>query len=492
MLFKSKNVRATLTGLSSKEGLLLDIPSNGRLVACSGDTIRGVVQLEDPGKIESLSIEFAGYQYVSVEAMSTGYNTTGFNTVTALGGVDAQVGAARASAKPVNHRVATKLFSTVQHITKAEAGSAGGVVNFDFVFPDQDERGTRMPPSLQLESTRFAGGSVGYCRYQVTVLVERKSMGRTKSESIILPILYMPFSLSSSPPSLAPISTLLARTNPNEVADVPEKWKSEIVKDAWEVTASGGIGGLFKKKSRGDEATEGVVRIQFATPNLDLWPPSRPIPYHLLLTFTSRTPSSIDLTRSEISFDLKQRIQTNKRSAGVAKAFEEVIEPSRSSAMGSGSGTGVTVGPKGFGFELTKDGIWSGTEEDGDGWSKVMVQMGTVQINGLPTIFTDVTSLVYQLRMTINLPSDSAFADKKKTFVLDQPILSSPIYEGHPGLPSDEDQSLERRKLLEQMLKMVGKDYWEDEEDFGWFRGDPVGGLGMAGDSYKKLAIDTT
>lgn len=193
MLFKSKNIRATLTGLSSKEGLLLDIPSNGRLVACSGDTIRGVVQLEDPGKIESLSIEFAGYQvspdscpteitrsretrphahdpvlsldsqYVSVEAMSTGYNTTGFNTVTALGGVDAQVGAARASAKPVNHRVATKLFSTVQHITKAEAGSAGGVVNFDFVFPDRDERGTRMPPSLQLEFTRFAGGSVGYC-----------------------------------------------------------------------------------------------------------------------------------------------------------------------------------------------------------------------------------------------------------------------------------------------------------------------------------------
>jgi hypothetical protein len=102
-------------------------------------------------------------QYVSVEAISTGYNTTGFNTVTALGGVDAQVGAARASAKPVNHRVATKLFSTVQHISKAEAGSAGGVVNFDFVFPDQDERGTRMPPSMQLESTRFAGGSVGYC-----------------------------------------------------------------------------------------------------------------------------------------------------------------------------------------------------------------------------------------------------------------------------------------------------------------------------------------
>jgi hypothetical protein len=62
--------------------------------------------------------------------------------------------------------------------------------------------------------------------------------------------------------------------------------------------------------------------------------------------------------------------------------------------MRSGSGTGVTVGPKGFGFELTKDGIWSGTEEDGDGWSKVMVQMGTVQISGLPTIFTDVTSLV--------------------------------------------------------------------------------------------------
>jgi hypothetical protein len=94
--------------------------------------------------------------------------------------------------------------------------------------------------------------------------------------------------------------------------------------------------------------------------------------------------------------------------------------------------------------------------------------------------------------MTINLPSDSAFGDKKKTFVLGQPILSSPIYEGHPGLPSDEDQSLIRRKLSEQMLKMVGKDYWEDEEDFGWFRGDPVGGVGMAGDSYKKLAIDTT
>ena len=52
------------------------------------------------------------------------------------------------------------------------------------------------------------------------------------------------------------------------------------------------------------------------------------------------------------------------------------------------------VGSKGFGFEMTKDGIWSGTEEDGDGWSKVMVQMGTVQLNGLPTFFSDVMSLV--------------------------------------------------------------------------------------------------
>jgi hypothetical protein len=72
----------------------------------------------------------------------------------------------------------------------------------------------------------------------------------------------MPFSLSSSPPPLAPIAALLARTNPNQVPDVPEKWKAEVVKDAWEVAASGGIGGLFRKKSRGDEATEGVVRAQ--------------------------------------------------------------------------------------------------------------------------------------------------------------------------------------------------------------------------------------
>jgi hypothetical protein len=72
----------------------------------------------------------------------------------------------------------------------------------------------------------------------------------------------MPFSLSSAPPPLAPISALLARTNPNQVPDVPEKWKTEVVKDAWEVAASGGIGGLFRKKSRGDEATEGVVRVQ--------------------------------------------------------------------------------------------------------------------------------------------------------------------------------------------------------------------------------------
>ena len=119
---------------------------------------------------------------------------------------------------------------------------------------------------------------------------------------------------------------------------------------------------------------------QFSTPDLDLWPPGLPIPYHLLLTFTSRTPSTIDLTRSEISFDLKQRIQINKRSAGVAQAFEDILEP---------GSTG-----KQFGFEMTKDGIWSGNEEDGDGWSKIMVQMGTVQVTGLPSIFTSVMSLV--------------------------------------------------------------------------------------------------
>ena len=103
---------------------------------------------------------------MSVEAISTptAYSTRGLNTVTALGGSDAQVGAARASAKPVNHRIATKLFTTVLQISKAEAASTGGAVNFDFLVPDRDEKGERLPPSIQLQSTRFAGGSVGYCK----------------------------------------------------------------------------------------------------------------------------------------------------------------------------------------------------------------------------------------------------------------------------------------------------------------------------------------
>lgn len=62
MLFRSRSVRATFTGLTTKQGLILDVPRDGKLLVCSGDILRGVVQLDDPSKIESLVIEFAGYQ----------------------------------------------------------------------------------------------------------------------------------------------------------------------------------------------------------------------------------------------------------------------------------------------------------------------------------------------------------------------------------------------------------------------------------------------
>lgn len=82
----------------------------------------------------------------------------------------------------------------------------------------------------------------------------------------------------------------------------------------------------------------------------------------------------------------------------------------------------MTVGPKGFGFELTKDGIWSGTEEDGDGWSKVMVQMGTVQISGLPTIFTDVMSLVVSLSRS---KKQKVFTQSCASRLIEHPVVSS-------------------------------------------------------------------
>ena len=118
---------------------------------------------------------------------------------------------------------------------------------------------------------------------------------------------------------------------------------------------------------------------QFAIPNLDSWPYGRPIPYHLLITFTSQAPSTLDLTRSELLFSLEQRIQCRDHLTGVTEGFIESIEPGGKSSS--------------IGLEVLREGIWSGSEEAGDNWSKVLVQMGTIRIDGLPAFCSDTVDL---------------------------------------------------------------------------------------------------
>ena len=118
---------------------------------------------------------------------------------------------------------------------------------------------------------------------------------------------------------------------------------------------------------------------QFAVPNLDSWPHARAIPYHLLITFTSQTPSDLDLTRSERFFSLEQRIQCRDHLTGVTEGFVESIEPGGKSSS--------------IGLEVLREGIWSGSEEAGGDRSKVLVQMGTIRIDGLPAFCSDTVDL---------------------------------------------------------------------------------------------------
>lgn len=57
----------------------------------------------------------------------------------------------------------TQLFRVVRHVGQAEARSAEDGVQFEFVFPDRDNRGERLPPSLQLEGKRPSGTAGAYC-----------------------------------------------------------------------------------------------------------------------------------------------------------------------------------------------------------------------------------------------------------------------------------------------------------------------------------------
>lgn len=73
----------------------------------------------------------------------------------------------------------------------------------------------------------------------------------------------------------------------------------------------------------------------------------------------------------------------------MAQAFVEVVEPGPSTPN-----VNKEKDKAAFGFELTKDGIWSESREDGDGWHKVMVQMGTIRVVGMPTVLTDIMNLI--------------------------------------------------------------------------------------------------
>lgn len=118
---------------------------------------------------------------------------------------------------------------------------------------------------------------------------------------------------------------------------------------------------------------------QFAVPNFDSWPHARAIPYHLLITFTSQTPSDLDLTRSERFFSLEQRIQCRDHLTGVTEGFTALIE--------SGKPSDSIIS------EVLREGIWSGTEENGNDRSKVLAQMGTIRIEGLPAFASDTMDL---------------------------------------------------------------------------------------------------
>ena len=176
------------------------------------------------------------------------------------------------------------------------------------------------------------------------------------------------------------MSTLLSSTNPDTVPPVPEKWKVEVAKNTWDLIPKKS---LFSS-SNSSTTPGGQIRAQLAYPHLDSWPYGEYVPYHLLITLTSPTPPTINLTACETTLTLTQRISCNVRRKRVAARAEEKVLP------------GQTVG--GVGFECTKDGVWGEDEQDEMGWSKVLVVMGQMRVKGLPTFFTDVMSLIVSLR----------------------------------------------------------------------------------------------
>ena len=62
MIFNSKHIQASLTGLTTSTGQSHPISSDGKILVCSGETLHGFAQVEDPNKLESMTIEFAAYQ----------------------------------------------------------------------------------------------------------------------------------------------------------------------------------------------------------------------------------------------------------------------------------------------------------------------------------------------------------------------------------------------------------------------------------------------
>jgi hypothetical protein len=169
----------------------------------------------------------------------------------------------------------------------------------------------------------------------------------------------------------------LSSTNPDTIPPVPEKWKIEVAKTTWDLIPKKS---LFSSSSSNPLPTGGQIRAQLAYHHLDSWPSGEYVPYHLLITFTSPTPPTLNLTACETTLTVTQRISCNVRRKKVAVRAEEKVLP------------GQKVG--GVGFACTKDGIWGEDEKDEAGWSKVMVVMGQMRVKGLSTFFTDVMSLV--------------------------------------------------------------------------------------------------
>jgi hypothetical protein len=58
----------------------------------------------------------------------------------------------------------TQLFRIVRHIGQSEVRSAEDGIQFEFVFPERDNSGERLPPSLQLEGKKMSGRMKGYCK----------------------------------------------------------------------------------------------------------------------------------------------------------------------------------------------------------------------------------------------------------------------------------------------------------------------------------------